>query len=123
MRFIGSVIKSAKPLFDIDVNVENYLNARYIMAKAGMITPGKVRSRRSTRNECDRLIEALRARETTSYKSIPYSEIFMFSILTCMRVGEVTRLKWNDIDVEQKAVLVRDRKDPRKKIGNHMKVA
>ncbi|MBW6632354.1 site-specific integrase, partial [Salmonella enterica subsp. enterica serovar Weltevreden] len=36
---------------------------------------------------------------------------------------EVCRLRWEDIDEQQKSVLVRDRKDPRKKEGNHMKVA
>ena len=39
-----------------------------------------------------------------------------------MRVGEVCDITWNDVDVEQKAVLVRNRKDPRKKAGNHMLV-
>ncbi|MEI4919831.1 tyrosine-type recombinase/integrase, partial [Klebsiella pneumoniae] len=44
------------------------------------------------------------------------------SILTCMRVGEVCRLLWEDVDDIQRSVIVRDRKDPRKKIGNHMLV-
>ena len=39
-----------------------------------------------------------------------------------MRVGEVCRLLWEDVDDIQRSVIVRDRKDPRKKIGNHMLV-
>ncbi|MBN7120355.1 integrase [Erwinia billingiae] len=123
ISFIGSVLKSAKPLFDIDVDIQNFLNARYIMSKSGMISPGGIRSRRPTRDECALLMDALMAKEISSYQSIPYSQIFMFSILTCMRVGEVTRLRWEDLDEKQRAVMVRDRKDPRKKIGNHMTVA
>jgi integrase len=37
-----------------------------------------------------------------------------------MRIGEVCSLRWEDINEEHKTVVVRDRKDPRKKQGNHM---
>lgn len=37
-----------------------------------------------------------------------------------MRIGEVCKLQWDDLNIEHKTVLVRDRKDPRKKTGNHM---
>ncbi len=123
ISFIGSALKAAKPMFDIDVDIQSYMNARYTMTKSGIIAPGGIRSRRPTREECALLLEALQGREKSSYLSIPYSEIFMFSILTCMRVGEVTKLRWADLDETQRAVMVRDRKDPRKKIGNHMTVA
>ncbi len=32
------------------------------------------------------------------------------------------KIRWEDVDEKQRAVLVRDRKDPRKKLGNHMLV-
>ncbi|EOS94529.1 phage integrase [Erwinia tracheiphila PSU-1] len=32
------------------------------------------------------------------------------------------KIRWEDVDEKQKAVLVRDRKDARKKSGNHMLV-
>ena len=121
--FIGSVLSAAKPMFNVDVRLDDFNYAKYQMNKLRMTTSSQKRSRRPTQDETDRLIEALKVREKSSYKNIPFSEIFMFSILTCMRVGEVTRIRWEDIDHVQKAVVVRDRKDPRKKIGNHMKVA
>lgn len=37
-----------------------------------------------------------------------------------MKVGEVCSLRWEDINEGHKTVVVRDRKDPRKKQGNHM---
>lgn len=46
----------------------------------------------------------------------------MFSILSCMRIGEVCKILWTDVDYASRSVLVIDRKDPRKKIGNHMVV-
>ena len=39
-----------------------------------------------------------------------------------MRIGEVCRILWEDLDVDGEWVMVRDRKDPRKKEGNHMRV-
>lgn len=37
-----------------------------------------------------------------------------------MRIGEVCKILWTDVDQENRSVVVRDRKDPRKKSGNHM---
>ncbi|BDU41055.1 hypothetical protein TUMSATVNIG3_55930 (plasmid) [Vibrio nigripulchritudo] len=37
-----------------------------------------------------------------------------------MRIGDVCSLRWEGINEEHKTVLVRGRKDPRKKQGNHM---
>ncbi len=53
---------------------------------------------------------------------IPFVDILDFSILTCMRIGEVCALRWEDLNIEHKTITVRDRKDPRKKQGNHMLV-
>jgi integrase len=36
-----------------------------------------------------------------------------------MRRGEITRLRWADVDAAKKLVLVRDRKHPRRKVGNN----
>lgn len=37
-----------------------------------------------------------------------------------MRIGEVCKIRWEDLHEEHRTVIVRDRKDPRKKAGNHM---
>ncbi|CAK2653985.1 hypothetical protein VCRA2119O385_10150 [Vibrio crassostreae] len=39
-----------------------------------------------------------------------------FSILSCMRVSEVRGIQWEDLNEELRTVIVRDRKDPRKKL-------
>lgn len=35
-----------------------------------------------------------------------------------LRRGELLRIRWEDVDVARRLVLVRDRKDPRRKDGN-----
>lgn len=122
LTYIGSVLKAAKPIFNIDADLQAYSLARLNLTQMKVIGPTQKRSRRPTREESEQIIAGLRNREMTSYKKVPFSDIFLFSILTCMRIGEVCRIQWEDVDMEQKAVLVRDRKDPRKKAGNHMLV-
>lgn len=123
ITFIGAILASASPMFNIAFDMECYRSAKYQMSKLGMIANSQKRSRRPTKGETDALLIALESRSRSSYKKIPFHQIFLFSILSCMRIGEVTRLRWEDIDHAQKAILVRDRKHPRKKMGNHMYVA
>ncbi|WP_459448242.1 hypothetical protein [Erwinia amylovora] len=47
-----------------------------------------------------------RARSDHVAATIPFVDILNFSILSCMRVGEVCKIRWEDVDEKQKAVLV-----------------
>jgi integrase len=122
INYIGKALSSAKPLFDISIDYEAFLTARETMRQMGIIGTGNTRSRRPTGIELDRIIERLKEKTVTSYSGAPFADILMFSVLSCMRIGEVTRIQWSDVDKKNRAVLVRDRKDPRKKQGNHMVV-
>lgn len=46
-------------------------------------------------------------------------DVVRFAIATGMRRGEICRIRWADVDHERRLVLVRDRKHPTKKEGNH----
>ena len=87
--------------------------ARPKLKYLGLIGGGGVRERRPTEDESTRVLEWL-ARE----KGQVYSDFVLFGALTAMRRSEVCRLVWADLDREKKMVLVRDRKDPRAKVGN-----
>lgn len=50
------------------------------------------------------------------------ADIVRFAIATGMRRGEIIRILWDDVDTDRRLVLVRDRKHPRKKAGNHQLV-
>ncbi|WP_208952628.1 site-specific integrase [Rahnella sp. ChDrAdgB13] len=117
---IASVLNAAKPLFNIDVDIDAFKSAKTMMSLMNMTGVANARNRRPTKEEITLILKGLKLRTETSYQKTPFAEIFEFSILSCMRIGEVTRILWSDVDEVQKAVLVRDRKDPRKKEGNHM---
>ncbi|MBV8043830.1 site-specific integrase, partial [Pluralibacter sp.] len=123
VSYLGSVLDSAKPVYGINYTANPAKEARPHLLKLGLIGKSNKRSRRPASEELDMLIEGLKDRSEHKSAKIPFVDILKFSVLSCMRIGEVCRLRWEDIDEAQKSVLVRDRKDPRKKGGNHMKVA
>lgn len=87
--------------------------ARPLLHHLKLIGPGKKRTRRSTEDEVLRIVEELSAR-----RDKVYAEAFLFSIATAMRRSEICRILWADVDEAKHMVMVRDRKDPRQKVGN-----
>ncbi|CCN85471.1 Putative Integrase [Vibrio nigripulchritudo SFn27] len=120
IAYLRSVMKKAKPVFDIDANFQIFEEAVPVLIDMKLVGKSQKRTRRPTSEEIERLKEALHERQKTHASKIPFVDILEFSILTCMRIGEVCKLRWEDLNQEHKTVLVRDRKDPRKKEGNHM---
>ena len=55
-------------------------------------------------------------------QKIPIGEIARFALATGMRQSEIARICWEDVDERRRTILVKDRKDPRKKDGNHQRV-
>ncbi|AOM39700.1 site-specific integrase [Xenorhabdus hominickii] len=122
IAYLSSVLKAAKPVYDIDYTSNPAHEARPLLTQMGLISKSQRRSRRPEREELERVMEVLRRKGNHWTSKIPYEDILNFSILSCMRIGEVCKIRWDDIDDKQRSVIVRDRKDPRKKVGNHMSV-
>ena len=123
VSYLRWALKMAKPNYGYDASEMPVIEAYAALYDQNLIGKSQRRSRRPTENEIDRLKEGLTKRMNQNASSnIPFIDMLDFSILSCMRIGEVCRIRWDDVDEEQKAVIVRDRKDPRKKSGNHMLV-
>lgn len=120
MSNISAVFHSAPTLFNIPVNMPALKEAKDYCLRAGITGESEKRNRRPTNEEIEALLTELSLRERRANSGAPFTQIFNFSVLTCMRIGEVCRLRWQDVDYASKSVIVRDRKDPRKKLGNHM---
>lgn len=125
VAYLRSVMKKAGPVWNIEANYKVFEDAVPVLIEMGLVGKSQKRTRRPTEDELVRLREGLK--ERMSYRAngvvrIPFLDILDFSILTCMRIGEVCKLRWEDLNVDHKTILVRDRKDPRKKSGNHMVV-
>ncbi|HCJ7277517.1 TPA: site-specific integrase [Vibrio cholerae] len=120
ISYLRSVFKSARPIFNIDVDDSVIRDAYYTLYQLNLIAKSERRSRRPIGDELDRIRAELLNRQEHRAAHIPYLDILEFSILSCMRIGEICKILWEDVDDKSKAVKVRDRKDPRKKEGNHM---
>jgi integrase len=121
--YLRAVMKKAHPVFDIEANCSVFDEAIPTLIDMGLIGKSDRRTRRPTQLELDKLRIGLEERENQKPNGlvrIPYLDILDFSILTCMRIGEVCKLRWDDLNLVHKTIVVRDRKDPRKKEGNHM---
>lgn len=80
---------------------------------SGLVGTAQHRDRRPTRAELEAVLENL----------TPQMQDFVrFAIATAMRRGEICRIRWADVDEDRRLILVRDRKHPRKKVGNHQQI-
>lgn len=93
--------------------------ARNALRMLGLVGKGQERDRRPTREEIERLIEYFRG---LNGLTIPMGRIVKFAIATAMRQEEISRVTWEDLDHRHKMLLIRDRKDPRNKRGNHQNI-
>jgi len=87
--------------------------ARPMLTHLQLIGPGTERDRRLVGDEEVRLLAAAPAW---------LGDVIRFALATAMRRGEIARLLWTDLDEAKRLVLIRDRKDPRRKAGNHQHV-
>ena len=119
---IRYILKNAEALYGLEVNEEAVIKAMPTLHSLNLIGKPSIRTRRPTEEELDKLKVGLSLRQNKRGSIIPFVDILDFSILSCMRVGEVCKILWEDLNEDEGWVIVRDRKDPRKKAGNHMKV-
>ena len=117
--YLKLVVSHAAAVHGIAVQVEPIDLARIALKRLGLVGKGRERDRRPTQDELDRLIEYF---ETNLRQLIPVARIIRFAVATAMRQDEICRILWEDIDPENRTVIVRDRKDPRSKVGNHQRV-
>ena len=92
-------------------------DARDALKISGRVKKSRARVRRPTSDELDRLCTHFDARS-----ALPMRDIIHFAVATAMRAGEITRLRWADLDETKGTITIRDRKDPKDKIGNHQVV-
>lgn len=88
-------------------------NARPKLSYLRLIGGGGVRERRPEPEEARLILEWM-----ADKKGQQYADFVQFAAITAMRRSEICRILWDDLDHKKMMVLIRDRKDPRNKIGN-----
>ncbi len=119
--YLRGLLDTARAHWDIPTDVLAVTDARAILARQGLIGKSRERDRRPDQDE----LEALHAywdRTTINRRAAPMWDITRFLIASCMRLSEVMRIRWDDLNEADRTILIRSRKHPSKKLGNDQTV-
>lgn len=119
LSFIRTVLAHAAAIHGVDVTIEQVGLARLALARLGLVAHSQERDRRPSDDELARLFAHFDADKRLT---IPMTRVVQFAIATAMRQDEIFRVTWDDLTERTKMLLIRDRKDPRHKRGNHQRI-
>lgn len=118
LSYLSSVVKYSRNTLRLDLHVDAVAEARSTLSDNGMLRQPRARERRPTGDE----LELLKEYFAKSHSKLPMQDIIDFAIASGMRRGEICRIQWTDLDADKRTVIIRDRKHPRLKKGNHQTV-
>lgn len=119
LGLISGVLKWARFTKHLDVDPDLAKNARRSLSAARVQTTSQERDRYIT----DAEIEVMRATFAGQSKlKLPMGDLMDFALATGMRLGEICRIAHEDLSHNERTIVIRDRKDPKRKQGNHMRV-
>jgi integrase len=119
LSFLGAVLKWGRHARHFDIPADLAAQARASLKHRGLDTRSKEREREPTDEELKRLFSYW---ESNSRQRIDMATVCRFALATGMRLGEICGLRVEDVDLKRKTALIRDRKDPRNKVGNNQTV-
>jgi integrase len=117
--YIRTILVHAAAVHGIDVPVDQVNLARVALRRLSLVDKGNERDRRPTQDELDRIIGL---HDDNPRQTIPIGRIVKFAVASAMRQEEICTLIWADVDFTAQLATVRNRKDPRRKSGNHQKI-
>lgn len=118
LSYLRTILTHAAAIHGITVDTEAVRLARAALNRLGLVGRSRERDRRPTPDEIDTLLTYFDSRPTI----ISIARIVKFAIATAMRQEDICKIEWSDVDFARRIVTIRDRKDPRHKVGNHQKV-
>lgn len=113
------IINHAAAVHGLDISSEPVDLALVALKRLGLIGKGTERDRRPTKDELNRLFRCFDYNERLT---LPMTRIVQFAVATAMRLDEICRVEWMDLDLDRRMLLIRDRKDPRNKTGNDQRI-
>ncbi|MBJ2150818.1 site-specific integrase [Paracoccus sp. IB05] len=116
---IKMILTHAAAVHGLEISAEPVDLARVALKRLGLIGKGVERDRRPTTAELNRLFRCF---DDNARLTMPMSRIVQFAIATALRLDEICRVDWNDLDIGRRMLVIRDRKDPRKKTGNDQRI-
>jgi integrase len=112
--YLIGVLRTARGLWSLDVPLQAAEQARQALVGASMVSKSGRRDRRVSDAEIKRLVDYFLERPS----KLPMADLVEFCMASAMRIGEVCRLRWDDLDEAKRTIVIRDRKHPQDKWGN-----
>jgi len=119
LSFLGAILKWGKHSRRLDLSVDLARNARQDLNARKLNTRSMERDREPTTAELEKLFAFWRDNKR---QQIPMATICKFALATAMRQDEICSIELSDVHAQKRTVIIRDRKDPQKKEGNHQTV-
>ncbi|MFC5509964.1 site-specific integrase, partial [Massilia jejuensis] len=119
LSFFGAILKWGKHSRRMDLPTDLARDARRDLSARNVSTRSSERDREPTTSELERLYAFWTANKR---QKVPMTTLCAFALATAMRQDEICSIQVEDVDAEKRTVIIRDRKDPRKKEGNHQTV-
>ena len=113
------IITHAAAVHGLDISSAPIDLARIALKQLGLIGEGTRRDRMPTKEELNRLFRCFDDNERLT---LPMTRIVQFAVAIAMRLDQICRVQWRDLDVERRMLLIRDRKDPRNKTGKGQRI-
>lgn len=119
LSFFGAILKWGKHSRRMDLPTDLARDARRDLSARKVSTRSNERDREPTIGELERLYAFWTANKR---QTIPMVTLCSFALSTAMRQDEVCSILLEDVNAEKRTVIIRNRKDPRRKEGNHQTV-
>lgn len=119
LAYLRTVLSWARYVRNLNVDPDITLDVKRALSRRGLKTRSNERTRVAMPSELTKLCEHY---EKMRRNKIDMISVIEFAVLTSLRQEEICMLRIEDIDLERRIMLVRDRKHPTEKIGNHGEV-
>lgn len=120
LSYISTILRWAKRVKHYDVDERAAKEVRAGLKERGFNTRSNEREREATKAELEKIFAEYK--EKGGRQEIPMRDIIVFALHSAMRQDEICRIKIDDIDIQARTVIIRDRKHPEKKEGNDQTV-
>ncbi len=127
LSHLSAVVALAQPVWRYPINSSVMQDARVAAERMGLIGTSRLRARRPTLDELDRLLEYFtdyeyRRARSPGKRPLPMVALIVFALFSSRRQEEICCLTWEDFNDQFGQIWVRDMKHPGEKIGNDVRV-
>lgn len=122
ITYLRIALNTAKPAWGLNIDGKAVDDAIPVLKMSGLSGQGMQRDRRLKPGEYRNLLAYFRKIDKRPRSKTCMADVFRFAVASAFRLGEILRISWEDVDTMKRTVLIRDRKDPKNKIGNNQSV-